>query len=608
MASLEIQRLLARLRGAGRLDRGRPGACVTKPSGQSRPIAVSVAVVCVLLIPAPVSGQENDDLREANSPQQHVREIAVAASQVGDAKAAFVAALRRLVEGLPSGDSDKGPSTRAAIGDMGAALARWDGSIRNYRIALNAVGESAEGHAALGTMYLDRGLTTDAVDRFRRATSISPKWAEAWLLLAFSYDALGKRADAARALSAAARAKPDSPAIGYAKVQHAVSGGNEAEISRALLDFRDRHDRVARSSSPGNRATPFVKLGLLRESPGVAPVFAPALYAEGFRQLSARRYSDAIATLQRAVDAQENARDEVARLSSVESLVTSGQVERAERALKETISAMPQSGQAYYRLARVYQSQTRTSEAVMAFAASAERAVIVGRDSLYETIAALRVGEGEFAEAIAAYRLELDANPNNAAAHRRLGDLYAQDGRLGESLAEYAASLLIDQSDADAHAARAQTLLRLSRFADAESAARIAVGLKPDHEAAQYALGTALMRTERTEEGLSVLKDFEQLQAATRARNDAVWQIKLLTDQARDLAARQEYAAAADLLRRAATYAPADGSITLAAGALFVKAGKFEDAIPLLKSALEHGAADAQRYLAEASALAKANQ
>jgi Flp pilus assembly protein TadD len=451
-------------------------------------------------------------------------------------------------------------------------------------------------------MYLDRGLTTDAVDQFRRATSISPKWAEASLLLAFSYDALGKRDDAARALGAAARARPDSPAIGYAKIQHAVSGGNEAEISRALLDFRDRHDRVARPASPGTRTTPFVKLGLLRESPGGAPVFAPALYAEGFRQLSARRYGDAITTLQRAVDAQGDAREEVTRLSSIESLVTSGQVERAERALKETIAAMPDSGQAQYRLARLYQSQSRIPEALTAFASSAERAVIVGRDSLYETIAALRVGEGEFAAAIAAYRLELEANPNNAAAHRRLGDLYAQDGRLGESLAEYAASLLIDPRDADAHAARAQALLRLSRFADAESAARIAVGLKPDHEAAQYALGTALLRSERTEEGLAVLKDFERLQTATRARNDAAWQITLLTDQARDLAARHEYAAAADLLRRAATHAPADGSITLAAGALFMKAGKFEDAIPLLRSALEHGATDAQRYLAEASA------
>ena len=116
------------------------------------------------------------------------------------------------------------------------------------------------------------------------------------------------------------------------------------------------------------------------------------------------------------------------------------------------------------------------------------------------------------------------------------------------------------------------------------------------------------MRTERTEEGLSVLTEFERLQVATRARNDAAWQIKLLTDQAREHVARQEYAAAADVLRRALAYAPADGSIRLAAGAFLVKAGKYEDAIPLLKEALALNATEAHRYLAEAyAALGKAS-
>ena len=76
---------------------------------------------------------------------------------------------------------------------------------------------------------------------------------------------------------------------------------------------------------------------------------------------------------------------------------------------------------------------------------------------------------------------------------------------------------------------------------------------EPDHEAAQYALGTALMRTARTEEGLSVLQEFERLQTATRARNDAAWQIKLLTEQAREHAARQEYCS------RSGRAAPRDG-------------------------------------------------
>jgi predicted Zn-dependent protease len=129
---------------------------------------------------------------------------------------------------------------------------------------------------------------------------------------------------------------------------------------------------------------------------------------------------------------------------------------------------------------------------------------------------------------------------------------------------------------------------------------RIAVALKPDHEAAQYALGTALMRTERTEEGLSVLAEFERLQIAVCARTDAAWQITLLTEQAREHAARQEYAAAVDVLRRAMAYAPAEGSIRLAAGTFLVRAGKYEEAIPLLKEALAREATEAHRYLADA--------
>ena len=89
-----------------------------------------VAIACVLLIPAPVPGQENDDHREPDSPQQHVHEVAGAAARTSEAKSDFVAALRRFVEGLPGGYDDDGPRVRAAVGDMNAALARWDGAIR----------------------------------------------------------------------------------------------------------------------------------------------------------------------------------------------------------------------------------------------------------------------------------------------------------------------------------------------------------------------------------------------------------------------------------------------------------------------------------------------
>ena len=583
-----------------------------------------------------------------------------------------MAALRRLAEGLPGARGDEGPRIRTAVAEMRAALKQWDDALGGFRATLAAVGGSADVRVALGTAYLDRGLTSEAIDQFRQAVALAPRWGEASLLLALAYQAQDKRQQSARALTTAARATPDSPAIAYANVQQAVAIGDESEITRTLLAFRDRYDRGGPPTASATPSTPFLRLGLLREKPGTAPVYVPARYADGFRLVHAVRYDEAVATLQQAIERdplaatdetldarvhaaaamregsltdaiarleravaqrpdatelrrmlamayagderygqsleqfsaaiQRDGRDERSRLTSVEILIASGQTDAAERLLVETIALLPESGQAYYRLARLYQAQSRIREAIAAFTSSAERPVLVGRDSLYETIAALRVSEGEFGDAIAASRVELEVNPNNAAAHRRLGDLYAQDGRLGESLAEFAAALFIDPRDADTHASRAQTLLRMSRFADAVAAARTAVTLRPSHEAAHYALGTALLRTGKTDEGLATLQKFEQLQAAARARRDAEWQLKLLKEQAVEQVARQDYRAAADLLRRAVAYAPPDGSVHLAAGALLIKAGEYEDAIPLLQEAVAREALEAHRYLAEAYA------
>jgi tetratricopeptide (TPR) repeat protein len=617
-------------------------------------------------------GSRDSGLGIQTPAAQALRDAGAVAARAGEAKVAFVTALRSLAEGLPGARGDEGPRIRTAVADMRTALKRWDDALGGLRATLDTAGGSADVRVALGTAYLDRGLAAEAIDQFRRAVALAPRWGEGSLLLALAYQAQDKRQQSARALTTAARATPDSAAIAYANVQQAVATGDEREITRTLLAFRDRYDRLGPATSSATPATPFVRVGLLRETPGVAPLFVPARYADGFRLLHAGRYDEAVATFQQAIehdplaatdetldervhaaaalragnltgaiarleravarwpDATElrrmlavayasderyapsleqlsaaierDGRDERSRLTSAEILIASGQIDAAERVLVETIAVLPESAQGYSRLARLYQAQSRIGEAIAAFTSSAERPVLVGRDSLYETIAALRVSEGEFGEAIAASRMELEINPNNAAAHRRLGDLYAQEGRLDESLGEFAAALLIDPRDADTHASRAQTLLRMSRFADAVMAARTAMTLRPSHEAAHYALGTALLRTGKSDEGLAALQKFEQLQAAARARRDAEWQLKLLKEQAVEQVARQDYRAAADLLRRAVAYAPPDGSVHLAAGALLIKAGDYEDAIPLLKEAVAREALEAHRYLAEAYA------
>jgi tetratricopeptide (TPR) repeat protein len=637
-------------------------------------------LVAVALSCGTASGQDTEDPRDGElhrDTQPLSVDIAAAAARVGEARGAFVSSLRQLVEGLPGTYGDEGPRLRAAASGMRASLARWDEAITRYGHALNVVNADANAQVALGSAYLDRGQVSQAVDQFRRAVALAPQWGEALLLLSLASEAQGKNDESARALDKAWRAAPGSPAVGYARVQQAVARGDEAAISQALRAFGERHEGPAHL--PSARSIPFVRLGLLRETAGAAPVFVPASYSDAFRRLGARRYDEAVAAIEQAVARdplaeagstidervrsgtelrdgqmpraiarleqaitrepgsselrrmlalayasddrhaaaigqltnaiQSAPQDERPRLLLAEVLAAAGKAGEAERVLTDAIATLPDAAQPVYRLARLYQSQSRVPEALAAFREASGRAMLVGRDSLYETIAALEVGEGAFADAVVDYRREIGVNPNNAAAHRRLADLYAQDGRLAESLAELAAALLIDPGDADAHASRAQTLLRLSRFADAEAAARRAVSLNPQHEPARYALGTALLRTGRTEEGLSALQEFERMQAATRARTDAAWQVTLLKEQALQRAGAEDYRGAAELLRRAGAYAPEDGSIRLAAGALLVKAGQNEEAIAVLNDALARGALEAHRYLADAyAALGRDNE
>jgi tetratricopeptide (TPR) repeat protein len=193
---------------------------------------------------------------------------------------------------------------------------------------------------------------------------------------------------------------------------------------------------------------------------------------------SDERHADAISQLTIAIQAAPG--DERSRLLLADVLVAAGRNGEAERVLLDAIAALPDAAQPSYRLGRLYQSQSRVPESVAAFRSTTERAMLVGRDSLYETIAALEVGEGAFAEALSDYRREIEVNPNNAAAHRRLADLYAQDGRLRESLAELAAALLIDPGDADAHANLGVAYYQTGDLARAIASTERAVALAPD--------------------------------------------------------------------------------------------------------------------------------
>jgi hypothetical protein len=150
-------------------------------------------VVCVVATPA--MGQDDDPglgTRESGSPGRDsgfairgsasdnarlIREIGAAAGRAGDAKAAFVTALRGFAEGLSGTHGDEGPRIRTALANMRIALRRWDDAIGGFRAARSVswtAGQANAGYLGAGPdaalsatlealqMCIDRGVDINA--------------------------------------------------------------------------------------------------------------------------------------------------------------------------------------------------------------------------------------------------------------------------------------------------------------------------------------------------------------------------------------------------------------------------------------------------------------
>ena len=78
---------------------------------------------------------------------------------------------------------------------------------------------------------------------------------------------------------------------------------------------------------------------------------------------------------------------------------------------------------------------------------------LLGFNSLYQTIGALRRQQQDYAGAIDAFEHRIALVPNDAAAPHELADMYFRRSRHEEALAEYAAALLLDPTRAAARVA-----------------------------------------------------------------------------------------------------------------------------------------------------------
>lgn len=297
--------------------------------------------------------------------------------------------------------------------------------------------------------------------------------------------------------------------------------------------------------------------------------------------------------------------NERARLLLADLLSAAGRALDARQALEDAVRAVPGSGAAQYRLGQLHRSEARLPDALTAWRASARSAPIVGQDHLYFAIGSASVDQADFDGAVAAYAARLDVNPNNAEAHRQLGEVYFLEGRDVDALAEHSVAAWLAPALAKAHAGRGHALLRLQQPAAAVTAFERAIALGEDQAEVRYGLGTALIRVGKKPEGLAHLEASQRLRADSVARGQRDFQIDALRRAAAEERTAGRHAQAVSLLGDALALDPSSPRGRRDLGAALLAAGRAAAAVPQLDVAQKADpTADGARLLADALAAA----
>ncbi|PWT84714.1 MAG: hypothetical protein C5B57_04305 [Blastocatellia bacterium] len=569
-----------------------------------------------------------------------ISEANVIRSSVESMDAALVSwddAIRTFETSLPQ--SARSVDGHLTLGTIYMERHRLEDALREFDEALRQDPRRADVLKQMAVAYGLANMPSQAVLALERASALEPNDAITHYELARQHAKMGQETEAqsafrvfresrARQLSEARNADTTStpferiglppqmdgvapifpPAL-YASAFALLAQGAYGE---AILRFRQMStlDPLSSESAQGSDRLAQGRIALrqgdlqsalshLRSAVASAPDRAEAHRILGTAYGIDGQYDRSVEQLEAAIRANPN--DERSRMALADVLATIGQFSRAERVLNDALQAIPDSGKAHFDLGRLYQALGRYPEAVRQFEQATTFNPIVGLDSVYEMIGAIYAGQANFDRAAEFYAKRVDVNPNNAEAHRSLGEAHLRRNRNDEAMAEFMVTLLIDPSNSGAYGGLAQAHLRAGRYAEAADAARRALELDPSLQQVRYALGTALMRLGKTEEGTKQMEEFRHLDAEATAAARRKYELERIKRDAAVSLANAEYEKAAVLLRQAVSYESTVASTYLALGFALLESGHHAEAIVNLQKSLQlEPGADVHRYLSEA--------
>jgi len=139
---------------------------------------------------------------------------------------------------------------------------------------------------------------------------------------------------------------------------------------------------------------------------------------------------------------------------------------------------------------------------------------------------------GEFDKAIAAYKIILGADPENASALTNLGVAYYSTGNLEDAISSYLEALEVSsEDDADIRSNLAAAYVQTGKFENALEQYQKAIELKPELAEAHFGLGVVYVQLGDPESAIEAFLKFQEKDTGSDVR--ATEQAQQYLDQLR---------------------------------------------------------------------------
>jgi Flp pilus assembly protein TadD len=308
---------------------------------------------------------------------------------------------------------------------------------------------------------------SDPLRQLDSAIRLEPQRADLHMLRGLVLETSGRSMDADAAFRQAWQLNPGNPITAYLLFRRAAKNGNDGETQAARQSLEAAYRTLLQGKSR-TKASPFPEINVIRAASD-SPVLPPVTYAPGYALIARGEYGDAIAAFRKAAETDPLLTDPALRSPAVmQSIAAARQGRLADaRSRLENATALRDSSEAHRLLGMIYWANVQDDKSIEQL----EIAIRLNPRDERSRLSLARVlsSTGRDADAERILQETIQVWPDSALAHWWLGSIYDRTNRLADAHREFMLAV------PSAVAGRAQFFTKIGQLATTAADIRGAV-------------------------------------------------------------------------------------------------------------------------------------